>query len=89
MCTHKWIKAHPHVLQFLNGVVGVEGMLYDPRGQLEFTIAWNITHLKNNQAEAYALFQGVGTGADPGFNVLTAHQQNPNYWPFWQHLRRR
>jgi hypothetical protein len=25
----------------------------------------------------------VGTGADPGFNASTAHQQNPNYRPFW------
>jgi hypothetical protein len=31
----------------------------------------------------------VGTGADPGFNASTTHQQNPNYQPFWQHLRSR
>jgi hypothetical protein len=24
----------------------------------------------------------VGTGADPGFNASTMHQQNPNYRPF-------
>jgi hypothetical protein len=24
----------------------------------------------------------VGTGADPGFNATTTHQQNPNYDPF-------
>jgi hypothetical protein len=24
----------------------------------------------------------VGTGADPGFNASTTHQQNPNYGPF-------
>jgi hypothetical protein len=28
----------------------------------------------------------VGTGADPGFNASTVHQQNPNYQPFRQHL---
>jgi hypothetical protein len=28
----------------------------------------------------------VGTGADPGFNATTAHQQNPNYRPFMKHL---
>jgi hypothetical protein len=28
----------------------------------------------------------VGTGADPGFNATTTHQQNPNYRPFRQHL---
>jgi hypothetical protein len=32
---------------------------------------------------------GVGTGADPGFNASTMHQQNPNYRPFRQHLRSR
>jgi transposase InsO family protein len=26
---------------------------------------------------------------DPGFNTSTLHQQNPNYQPFWQHLRSR
>jgi hypothetical protein len=31
----------------------------------------------------------VGTGADPGFNPTTMHQQNPNYRSFWQHMRRR
>jgi hypothetical protein len=31
----------------------------------------------------------VGTGADPGFNATTTHQQNPNYRPFRQHLRSR
>jgi hypothetical protein len=31
----------------------------------------------------------VGTGADPGFNTTTTHQQSPNYWPFWQHLQSR
>ena len=31
----------------------------------------------------------VGTGADPGFNVATMHQHNPNYHPFRQHLRSR
>jgi hypothetical protein len=31
----------------------------------------------------------VGTGADPGFNASTTHQQNPNYRPFRQHLRSR
>jgi len=31
----------------------------------------------------------VGTGADPGFNASTTHQQNPNYRPFWKHLRSR
>jgi hypothetical protein len=31
----------------------------------------------------------VGTGADPGFNASTTHQQNPNYQPFRQHLRSR
>jgi hypothetical protein len=31
----------------------------------------------------------VGTGADPGFNASTMHQQNPNYRPFRQHLRSR
>jgi hypothetical protein len=29
---------------------------------------------------------GVGTGADPGFNATTTHQQSPNYHPFQQHL---
>jgi hypothetical protein len=24
----------------------------------------------------------VGTGADPGFNATTTHQQSPNYRPF-------
>ena len=28
----------------------------------------------------------VGTGADLGFNATIAHQQNPNYQPFRQHL---
>jgi hypothetical protein len=31
----------------------------------------------------------VGTGADPGFNASTTHQQNPNYRPFRQHLQSR
>jgi hypothetical protein len=31
----------------------------------------------------------VGTGVDPGFNATTMHQQNPNYWPFQQHLQSR
>jgi hypothetical protein len=34
-------------------------------------------------------FIHVGIGADPGFNNSTMHQQNPNYWPFRQHLRSR
>ena len=28
----------------------------------------------------------VGIGVDPGFNTTRAHQENPNYWPFRQHL---
>jgi ribonuclease HI len=32
-------------------------------------------------------FVVVGTGADPGFNAATTHQQNPNYRAFQQHLR--
>jgi hypothetical protein len=35
------------------------------------------------------VMQVVGTGADPGFNTSTTHQQNPNYRPFRQHLRSR
>jgi hypothetical protein len=31
----------------------------------------------------------LGTGADPGFNATTAHQQNPNYHPFRKHLQNR
>jgi hypothetical protein len=31
----------------------------------------------------------VRTRVDPGFNITTTHQQNPNYRPFWQHLRSR
>jgi hypothetical protein len=31
----------------------------------------------------------VGTGAYPGFNASTMHQQNPNYWTFRQHLQSR
>jgi hypothetical protein len=31
----------------------------------------------------------VGTGADPGFNATTTHQQNLNYRPFRQHLQSR
>ena len=31
----------------------------------------------------------VGTDANPGFNATIAHQQNPNYRPFQQHLRSR
>jgi hypothetical protein len=31
----------------------------------------------------------VGTGVDPRFNTSTTHQQNPNYWPFHQHLQSR
>ena len=32
------------------------------------------------------VFMIVGTGADPGFNATTTHQQNPNYQSFRQHL---
>jgi hypothetical protein len=34
------------------------------------------------------LRDSVGTGEDAWFNASTMHQQNPNYWPFWQHLRK-
>jgi hypothetical protein len=37
----------------------------------------------------YSQREGVGTGADPGFNSTTTHQKNPNYRPFQKHLRSR
>jgi hypothetical protein len=39
--------------------------------------------------DIYVLTGDVGTGENPGFNATTTHQQNPNYRPFRQHLRRR
>jgi ribonuclease HI len=40
-------------------------------------------------SRSLTLLKNVGTGADPGFNASTMHQQNPNYRPFRQHLRSR
>jgi hypothetical protein len=44
---------------------------------------------QQSQFQVPAMEPFVGTGADLRFNASTAHQQNPNYRPFQQHLRRR
>jgi hypothetical protein len=57
---------------------------------------WKLTDLLELEGERAVEWEGyikllyfVGTGADPGFNATTMHQQSPNYQPFRQHLRSR
>lgn len=42
-----------------NRVAGAAGIILDPKGQLETTYAWGLGNSTNNQAEAYALIQGL------------------------------
>jgi hypothetical protein len=37
----------------------VGGVLHDPRGKIKTTYSWNIGVASNNQAESYALLQGL------------------------------
>jgi hypothetical protein len=34
---------------------------------------------KSKKQNKVTMQEGVGTGADPGFNTSTVHHQNPNY----------
>ena len=40
-------------------VTGSGGVLYDPGGNIENTYSWNLGVATNNQAESYALLQGL------------------------------
>lgn len=59
-CTKTW-----HILGFDGAskgnpeVASARGVLYNPRGNVEFTFTWNIGQATNSQAEAYALYQSL------------------------------
>ena len=41
---------------------GVEGVIFDPAGQIVKTFAWGLEHKTNNEAESLVLLQGLEMG---------------------------
>jgi ribonuclease HI len=52
-------------------VAGVVGVIYSPGGQLSLSFSWSIGEATNNQAEAYAIFKGLGLAQNQGIKDIS------------------
>jgi ribonuclease HI len=59
-------------------VAGAGGVLYGPGGHIESTFSWNLGVATNNQAEAYALLQGLLIARSKSIRILSVVGDSKN-----------